>query len=188
MRLGALALIVLVLNGCAGAVLVGTVGGAVAINDRRSFGSQIDDQTLEVQANRALNSDEGVNNQTHITAVSLNQVILLVGQAPNEMLRTRAVGLVRDLNGARAIQNQIRIGNPIGFSTISNDSWITTKVKSRMLAEENFDSTRIKVVTENSEVFLMGLVTSAEAAQAVDIARNTSGVRKVIKVFEMVQN
>ncbi|SDJ61096.1 Osmotically-inducible protein OsmY, contains BON domain [Ferrimonas sediminum] len=186
MRWGVMALIVLILNGCAGAVVVGTVGGAMMLNDRRSVGSQFDDQTLEVKVNNALNADDGVKNQTHITAVSMNQAILLVGQAPNEMLRSKAVELVRPLREVRVVHNQVRIGNPVGFSTISNDSWITTKVKSRMLTAEEFDSTRVKVITENAEVFLLGLVTREEAEKAVEIARNTSGVRKVVKVFEFL--
>ncbi|WP_028109664.1 division/outer membrane stress-associated lipid-binding lipoprotein [Ferrimonas futtsuensis] len=186
MRWAVTALILLILNGCAGAVMLGTVGGAMMVNDRRSVGSQIDDQTLEVQIRRAMDDDEGIKNQTHISVTSMNQSVLLVGQAPNTMLRDRAVAKARAVDGVRMVHNQIRIGNPVGFSTISNDSWITTKVKSRMLADDNFDSTRVKVITENAEVFLLGLVTREEAAQAVEIARNTSGVRKVVKVFEML--
>ena len=82
------------------------------------------------------------------------------------------------------IHNQIRVGNPTSFTTRSNDTWITTKVKGRMLNEKALDVTRIKVVTENGEVFLLGLVDRTQADLAVEIARNTAGVRKVIKMFE----
>jgi len=176
--------IIWILQGCASAVMVGAVGGAMMVNDERSFATQLDDTKSDFQIASELASLEDVQNQANITAVVINGNVLMIGQAPNSMLRDKAVKKVRSLKLGGKIHDQIRIGNPTSFSTRSNDSWITTKVKSRMLNTDNLDITRIKVITENGEVFLLGVVIREQADLAVDVARNTSGVRKVIKVFE----
>ncbi|MCG9695363.1 BON domain-containing protein [Shewanella sp. Isolate11] len=176
--------IVLMLQGCAGAVLVGTVGGAMMINDERSFSTQLDDTNADFQISSELAKHDDLRNQTNITGVAMNGNVLMIGQAPNSMLRDKAINLVKALNLGGKIHNQIRIGNPTSFTTRSNDTWITTKVKTRMINDKELDTTRIKVVTENGEVFLLGVVPRDQADLAVDITRNTAGVRKVIKVFD----
>ncbi|MCL1051754.1 divisome-associated lipoprotein YraP [Shewanella abyssi] len=176
--------ILLMLQGCAGAVMVGAVGGAMMVNDERSFQTQLDDTNANFNISSALSSHDDLKNQANVTAVVMNSNVLMIGQAPNSMLRDKAIRTVQQLKIGGKIHNQIRIGNPTSFTTRSNDTWITTKVKSRMLSEDNLDVTNIKVVTENGEVFLIGLVERQQADLAVDVARNTAGVRKVIKVFE----
>ncbi|QYK01618.1 division/outer membrane stress-associated lipid-binding lipoprotein [Shewanella psychrotolerans] len=176
--------IVLMLQGCAGAVMVGAVGGAMMLNDERSFSTQLDDTNADFQISSALAAHEDIKNQTNITGVAMNGNVLMIGQAPNSMLRDKAINTVKGLNLGGKIHNQIRIGNPISFTTRSNDTWVTTKVKTRMLNDKELDVTRIKVITENGEVFLLGVVTRDQADLAVEIARNTAGVRKVIKVLD----
>ncbi|WP_028775274.1 division/outer membrane stress-associated lipid-binding lipoprotein [Shewanella waksmanii] len=176
--------IVLMLQGCAGAVMVGAVGGAVMVNDERSFSTQLDDTNADFTISSALSKHEDLQNQTNISGISMNGNVLMIGQAPNSMLRDKAIRVVQELKLGGKIHNQIRIGNPTSFTTRSNDTWITTKVKSRMLGTDDLDVTRIKVITENGEVFLLGIVERQQADLAVDVARNTAGVRKVIKVFE----
>lgn len=176
--------ILFMLQGCAGAVMVGAVGGAMMVNDERSFETQVDDTNADFNISSALSAHEDLKNQANITAIVMNSNVLMIGQAPNSMLRDKAIRTVQELKIGGKIHNQIRIGNPTSFTTRSNDTWITTKVKSRMLGKDNLDVTNIKVVTENGEVFLIGLVERQQADLAVDVARNTAGVRKVIKVFE----
>ena len=108
----------------------------------------------------------------------------MVGQVPNQEMKNQAFKTIENLSGIRKIHNQLRIGSNIGITTQTHDSWLTSKVKAQLLAAENISSNNIKVVTENAEVYLMGLVSDAEANQAVNIARNISGVERVIKVFE----
>ena len=175
------------LQGCAGAVMVGAVGGAKMANDERSMSTQISDTNADFEISSALSKHEDINNQTNITGVVMNSNVLMIGQAPNSMLRDKAIKAVQELNIGGKIHNQIRIGNPTSFTTRSNDTWVTTKVKGRMLNEKDLDITRVKVITENGEVFLLGLIERNQAELAVDIARNTAGVRKVIKVFEYVE-
>lgn len=175
---------ILLLNGCAGMVVVGAVGGAVMANDERSIRTQIDDTNADFEISTAIAAHEDLRNQTHITGVVMNGNTLLIGQAPNSMLRDKVVRVVKELHIGGKIHNQIKIGNPTSFTTRSNDTWITTKVKGRMLNVKDLDITKIKVITENGEVYLIGLVDKQQADLAVDVARNTSGVRKVIKVFQ----
>ncbi len=185
-RLLLLLLPLVCLSGCVGIIAVGTVGGVVMANDERSIGTQLKDTDLDYDIAAALDKDKDIREYANINVVTVNGKVLLVGQAPNTILRDRIVKTVRDLKVAKVIHDQIRIGNPISFTTRSNDTWITTKVKSRMLNQKELDITRIKVVTENGEVFLLGLIDKKQADIAVDVARNTAGVRKVIKVFEIV--
>lgn len=186
-KLIALLASLVLLQGCAGALMVGAVGGAKMANDERSMSTQISDTNADFEIISALSKHEDLNNQTNITGVVINSNVLMIGQAPNSMLRDKAIKVVQDLNIGGKIHNQIRIGNPTSFTTRSNDTWVTTKVKGRMLNDKNLDITRVKVVTENGEVFLLGLIERSQADLAVDIARNTAGVRKVIKVFEYVE-
>ena len=177
--------VILMLQGCAGAVMVGAVGGAMMVNDERSFSTQLDDTNADFQIASELAALEDVKNQANITGVVMNGNVLMIGQSPNSMLRDKAIRTVQTLKLGGKIHNQIRIGNPTSFTTRSNDTWITTKVKTRMLNTDNLDTTRIKVITENGEVFLLGVVPRDQADLAVDVTRNTAGVRKVIKVFEI---
>lgn len=183
-KLASLLAVCITLQGCVSGVILGTIGAASVLNDRRTAATQLEDETIEVKANKAFDNDEGLRKHTHINVISYNRTVLLIGQAPNEMLRSRAVKLANNVDSVTRVFNQIRIGNVTKLTTRSNDSWLTSKVKVALTAEKNFESSQIKVVTENGEVFLLGLVTQAEANKATEIARNVNGVRQVIKVFE----
>jgi len=175
---------VVLLQGCAAAVVAGTASAITAANDRRTIGSQIDDSNIEIKASIAISEVDRLQKFAHISAVSVNGIVLLVGQVANEEMKNEANRAIESVAGIRKIHNQIRIGSNIGVTTQTHDSWLTSKVKAQLLTAKNISSNNIKVVTENAEVFLMGLVSDAEAEQAVNIARNVSGVERVIKVFE----
>jgi osmotically-inducible protein OsmY len=175
------------LQGCAAVVIAGAATGAVSsVEDRRSLGAQIDDNAIELKASSALNSAQGVSDNAHIVIKSVNGNLLVVGQAPNEYLRDLAIKALGKVAGVKKVHNQVRIGNAISMTTQTVDSWITSKVKLMLLTEKGLNSNNIQVLTENSEVYLMGLVTEDEANKAVEVARNISGVAKVIKVFEIL--
>lgn len=178
---------VLMLQGCAVAVITGAaVGGAASFNDRRTAGAQLDDQSIELKISSAISEHSGLSDHTHISATSLNRNVLLVGQVPNEHLRDEAIKLVKQVEGVNNIHNQLRIANNTSLMTRSNDTWLTTSVKTQLIADEKIPASSIKVITENAEVFLMGLVTREEAELAVNAARNTGGVNKVYKAFEYI--
>lgn len=175
---------VVLLQGCAAAVVAGTASAVTAANDRRTIGSQIDDNNIEIKASIALSEVERIEKFANVDAVSVNGIVLLVGQVPNEEIKNEAQRTIENVSGIRKIHNQIRIGSNIGITTQTHDSWLTSKVKAQLLTAKDISSNNIKVVTENAEVFLMGLVSDSESTQAVNIARNVSGVERVIKAFE----
>jgi len=175
---------VVLLQGCAAAVVAGTASAVTAANDRRTIGSQIDDNNIEIKASIALSEVERLEKFANISAVSVNGIVLLVGQVANEEMRNEAQRTIEGVSGIRKIHNQIRIGSNTGITTQTHDSWLTSKVEAQLLTAKDISSNNIKVVTENAEVFLMGLVSDSGSTQAVNIARNVSGVERVIKVFE----
>lgn len=171
------------LQGCAAAVLAGGATAVTSAGDPRSLGSQIDDRSIQLKVLRALDENPETKKQGNINMTSYNGVVLLTGQVPNERVREVA-GEISKVEGVKDVHNQLRVGSEISFGTGSKDSWITTRIKSKFLADKNVSGLNVKVVTENGEVFLMGLVSQREADQAVALARNVDGVARVIKAFE----
>jgi osmotically-inducible protein OsmY len=187
-KLAAVISLTLLLQACAAAVVAGGASAVTSASDRRTLGSQIDDSGIVVKAERALEANKTLDEQAHINVNSYNGILLLTGQAPNQDLVDTASQLVQGIQGIKEVQNQIRVGNPISFTTRSRDSWITTRVKSLLVADKEISALNIKVITESGEVFLMGLVSSSEADKAVEIARHVNGVSRVIKAFETSYN
>ncbi len=184
LKLSAVFLILLTLQGCTAVAVVAVTTGASMATDRRSIGNQIDDQSIEVEAYNEITKNESLSDNTNLQVISLNGSVLVVGQAPTEHLRDQAIKIINSINGVVRIHNQIRIGNLTSITTKTNDVWLTSKVKSALFASDEVSGRTIKVITENAEVFLMGLVTQKEANTAVDITRNISGVNSVYKAFE----
>ena len=178
------ALLVVSLSGCAAAVVTGAAATANALHDRRTVGSQIDDTAIEFKFATELARHPGLEKQSRISATSVNGIVLLTGQVANDQLKRQAGELASRLAGVRKVHNQLRIGLSDSLSQPVKDSWITAKVKSQLLADAELDALHIKVVTEQGEVFLMGLVRPEEADKAVAIARQVDGVRQVFKAFE----
>lgn len=172
------------MQGCATAIVAGTMTAVSAANDPRTIGSQIDDNNIEVKAASELSKDDGIDKHTNLNVVSYDGTVLVVGQAPNQFLIDSALKIIKKIPGVRNVHNQIKIGTPASFSTQSNDVWITTKVKADLLTDESVKGHNIKVVTENKEVFLMGVVTPEQAGKAALIASKVAGVERVIKVFQ----
>ena len=180
-----LSLCALLLSGCAAPLLVaGAAGGATAASDERSNQSMLDDQVIEAKAKDAIYADQERAKRVHINVTSYNHVVLLTGEALSKATRSKVLDIVRHLDKVRLVHNEIRIADLTDFSSRTGDSWITSKVKSEMLATRGFPSTRVKVVTENDTVFLMGMVTRDVGDHAASIARKISGVKRVIKLFE----
>ncbi|AEY00616.1 secreted protein [Oceanimonas sp. GK1] len=176
------------LQGCAGLVAAGGATSANMITDRRTFGTQIGDQTMEMRALHRLGEEKPMWNESRFAVIITNGKALLIGQTPTEAYRARAEAIVREVPGVREVFNEVRIGPPLTLAQQSRDTWLTSKVKSTLLAEKNIDGTKLKVVTENTEVFLIGLVTRKEADIAVQLSRNVAGVSRVVTAFEYVQD
>jgi osmotically-inducible protein OsmY len=185
-RIAGVLMLVSALQGCAVATVVAVTAGATMVADRRTFSKQIDDQSIEFVAHNELNKQKALSDNTNLHVVSMNGTVLVIGQAPNSYLRDLAIKTIQDVPDVVTIHNQVRIGSTTAITTQSNDIWLTSKVKSALLANGEVNAKDIKVVTENSEVFLLGLVTQQEADIVVEIARNINGVSRVFKAFEYI--
>lgn len=171
------------LGGCA-AVVAGAATTATVASDPRSTGTQFDDVTAGLSVEGKLDEIADQLDKARILSVVYNGNALLVGQARSNEQRALAEEAVRKVKGIKQIYNQIRLGHPIGMATRSSDSWITTKIKAKLIDDDKIDSSRISVTTENGEVFLLGIVHRAEGERATDIARKIDGVTQVIRLFE----
>lgn len=172
------------LAACVPAVIGGAAAGGVMAADRRTSGIYIEDQNIELKASHAISQELGEKN--HITVTSYNRNVLLTGEAVDAASKESAEKAVRNIDNVVNITNEIVIDTKSTLSERNNDTYITSKVKARMVKENRFPANYVKVVTEATTVFLMGIVTRQEAEDAVDITRSTSGVGKVVKVFEYI--
>jgi len=183
-NLTALALCVPFLAGCFGAAAVGVGTGALMMSDRRNPETYISDEALEIRALARIGEKYG--DTTHVNAVSYNRMILLTGEAPTAAIKADVEKLAASVPNVKSISNEVAIAGPSTYGGRSNDSYITSKVKARFVDANKFAANHVKVVTEAGVVFLLGLVTQAEADAAVEIARTTGGVQKVVRVFEII--
>jgi osmotically-inducible protein OsmY len=175
----------LMLSGCMAPVMVaGAAGGASVASDQRSNETMLDDEVIEAKARDAIYADPDRAKRVHINVTSYNHVVLLTGEALSKAEQNKVIDIVRNIDKVRRVHNEIRVADLTDFKSRTNDSWITSKVKSQMIATRGFPSTRVKVVTENGTLFLMGLVTKKIGDQAATIASQVSGVKRVIKLFE----
>ncbi|MDR5172326.1 BON domain-containing protein [Methylobacillus sp. Pita2] len=172
------------LAACVPAVIGGAAAGGAMAADRRTSGIYIEDQNIELKASNAIKQELGEKN--HINVTSYNRNVLLTGEAVDAASKEAAEKAVRNVDNVRNVTNEIVIDTKSTFSERNNDTYITSKVKARLVKENRFPANYVKVVTEATTVFLLGLVTRQEAEDAVDIARSTSGVGKVVKVFEYI--
>ncbi|NQD39050.1 BON domain-containing protein [Permianibacter sp. IMCC34836] len=172
------------LAGCFGAVVAGAGAGTMSAKDSRSFGTQLDDEAIENRAINAIRERTDIADQSHVEVVSYNRIVLLVGQTPTVSYKQTLAELVANVPNVRKVYNEMQVAGPRSALTAMSDSTITTKIKTSLLTESDFPSGKIKVVTENGEVFLMGLVSREQAVRATDIARGTGGVQKVVQLFE----
>jgi osmotically-inducible protein OsmY len=173
--------------GCAAMILGGaTAAGGAAIYSRRSAGTMVDDEGI-LAALKNLAADEQVNGQVHVNVISYNAVVLLVGQAPTEELRSRTESIVTGINKVRLVHNEMTIAAPSSLATRSSDTITTSKVKTSILGVTEDDDSlglRTKVVTENGIVYLMGLLSRQEADAVTNATRQVGGVQRVVKLFE----
>jgi osmotically-inducible protein OsmY len=175
------------LSGCATAIIGGAAVGASTLHDRRTAGTILDDQTIEIKALAKIYKNTELYNSTHINVTAYNGAVLLTGEAPSEALKDEVIYLIRPIPKVTKVYNEISIAAPSGMIARSSDSYITSKAKISLLGIQDirgFDPTRVKVVTENGTVYLMGLLWPAEVEPVVDAVRRVGGVQRVVKLFE----
>lgn len=170
-------------GGCAAvAVGAGAAAGYSVYEDRRSTGTQVDDQRIESRASSAI--DQRFGWKVHVNVTSYNRSVLITGEVPDAVTHAEVEKLVAALPGVRTLANELVIGRLSSLAARTSDTVTTSNVKTRFLGAKNFNAMHVKVVTEAGVVYLMGTVTEVEANAATEITRTTDGVKKVVKVFE----
>jgi osmotically-inducible protein OsmY len=171
------------LTGCAPLVVGGVVGGSVSVAaDRRTAGTQVEDQTIEVKAGTRVR--DVIGERGGVSVVSYNRVVLIVGNVPTEQDKAAIEQTVAKIPSVRSTVNELTAG--VSFSSNFNDAVITTKVKATFIDAKDLQVNAFKVVTDRGVVYLMGRVTDREAERATELTRGISGVKKVVRAFEIV--
>jgi len=170
------------LTACVPVIVGGAAAGGAMAADRRTSGIYVEDENIEIKATRKMETNLG--EESHVNVTSYNRNVLLTGEVPTAELKAKAEALVKTIPNTRNVTNEIVVAPKSSITDRSNDAFITSKVKGNFVTENNFSANLVKVVTEASTVYLMGIVSQKEANLAVEIARNTDGVKKVVKVFE----
>jgi osmotically-inducible protein OsmY len=180
-----IATLAFMLTACVPLLIGGAVVGTAAVaTDRRSAGAQLDDEVIEDKT--ALAITEKHKSDVHVNVTSFNGIVLLTGEIPSESVKGELERMVRANPKVRGVQNELAVGPVTDIQVRSNDTLITSKVKARFVEAAKFQINYVKVVTENGTVYLMGMVRREEADAAVEPARTTSGVQRVVKVFEYI--
>jgi osmotically-inducible protein OsmY len=173
------------LHGCAAVVVGGAAVGASMATDRRGVGVYVSDQEIETRAASKL-SDAFKDKPVRFDVTSFNRQVLILGQVPDEESKARATAIVKAVPEVHNVFNELAVSGLPSLTSITNDGTISSKVKSRLWGDDRTPGTKIKVKTEGGIVYLMGLVTRAEADAAAEIASTTGGVTKVVKLFEYI--
>lgn len=178
----AIAAAIPLLQGCFPLAMTGMGAAAVMASDRRTTGMYIEDESIEWKVLARLRGDFA---GAHVNATSFNRRVLLTGEAPTEEAKQKIEDAVRRVENVREVTNELQVAGASSMASRGNDSLVTSNVKARMVNNGRFSPNHVKVVTEQGVVYLMGIVTTAESDAAVEIARTTSGVNRVVKVFEI---
>ena len=174
------------LLGCAITAAGGsTAAGAVTL-DRRTAVTIIEDQSIELKAYEAIRTEKELYEQTHINITSYDTAVLVTGESPLDEMREKIISIVSNIEKITHVYNEITIAAPSSMVSRSSDTYITAKVKAKIFADKILSGLAIKIVTEKGIVYLMGLVTREEAEIATNIARETGGVQKVVKLFKYI--
>jgi osmotically-inducible protein OsmY len=174
------------LSACAPLVLGGAAVGAVMVYDRRTSGAQVEDETIELRGASVLR--QALGERAHFNITSYNRQVLLTGEVPNEQAKQTAEQVVSKVENVTGIVNELAVMPNTSLAQRSNDTLITGKVKASLVDDRSLYVGAFKVVTERGVVYLMGRVTQREADRATQIARNISGVQRVVRIFEIISD
>lgn len=174
------------LNACVSLIDATTQDPIQADLGERTFGIVIDDERIETTVSVNLRKASDTLRAAHVSVISFNGVVLLVGQVSNADDRETATQVAHTVQNVRQVHNELTVSGSISLLARTNDCWLTSKIKTKFAFHGSVEAGRIKVITEAGSVFLLGLVTREEADLAVEVARNTGGVQKIVRVFEYI--
>jgi len=165
------------------------LSGCAVVHDRRTLGSVIEDESIELKSLQILYGVDEIRLNTHINATSYNGILLLTGEAPTEQLRTKISSQLRQIEKVQRVHNEILLAAPSSLLSRSSDTVITSKSKVALLSLNKingFDPTRVKIVSENGVVYLMGILRKHEVTPVIETIRRVGGVQRVVKLFEII--
>ena len=174
----------LALTSCFPLVIGGIGAGVLIAEDRRTTGAIVEDQAIETKTSNRIS--QKFSDGVHVNVTSYNRMALLTGEVPSEQVKQALEEIARNVENVKGVHNELVISGVTSLASRSNDALLTSKVKARFVDAAKFQANHVKVVTENGAVFLLGIVNRNEAEAAAEIARTTSGVQRVIKIFEYI--
>ncbi|OLS59349.1 BON domain-containing protein [Pseudomonas putida] len=187
-RLGLMALtLCLSLSGCSSVINASREAPIDDDRGTRTLGSKIDDSLIETKvAVNVAKASPDLDQNSHIVVSSFNGVVLLAGQTPRADLKSLAEQTAGQVQKVKKVHNELQVLQPSSLLARNNDAWLTTKIKTQMLADSSIPGSRIKVITENGIVYMLGLLTQAEANRATNLVQGVSGVQKIVRLFEYI--
>jgi osmotically-inducible protein OsmY len=176
------------LSGCIAPVILGGAAVVSSTNDRRTLGTQVEDESIEIKAQKKFSDDPELKDKSNLHIISYNTTVLLFGQAETEALRAKAEQLVSDIpNKIHQIYNQIEVMQPTSLGRRSEDALMITNIKTQMITYPDLQASHVKLTVENGTAYLMGLVTRKQGQKAIEVARNARAVFKVVDLFEYIE-
>jgi osmotically-inducible protein OsmY len=172
------------LQGCVLLLGAGAVAGGLSLNDRRTSGTQIEDQSIELKSGGRIR--DAIGDKAHVNVTSYDRIALISGEVPTDADKAAVEKAIAGIEGVTNVVNELEVGANSTISTRSSDTVITTRVKSALIDAKDIQASAIKVVTERGNVYLMGRVTEREAVRASEVARAQPSVLKVVRVFEIL--
>jgi osmotically-inducible protein OsmY len=173
------------LSACAPLLVGGAVAGsAMVVTDRRTSGTQLEDESIELKSLTRIR--ETVGDTAHVSATSYDRIVLLTGEVPSEAAKTAVAQAIARIENVRSVVNELAVMEATSLTERSGDALLTTRVKTAFIDAKDVFANAIKVVSERGNVYLMGKVTEREANRATDLARGVGGVKKVVRVFEII--
>jgi osmotically-inducible protein OsmY len=182
--IGSVLLLSVCLTACAPMMLAGFAGSALVVTDRRTSGTQLEDETIELRGSARVRDNFG--EKVNVTVTSYNRQVLLTGEVPTERDKQSVAGLVEKVENVKTVVNELAVMQPTTLSSRSNDLVITGKIKASLVDSRDLFANAFKVVTERNTVYVMGRVTQREANSATNVIRNVGGVNKVVRLFEII--
>ena len=183
---GVILISLLAIGGCTNAIHAVTNDPIQPDPSKTSLGTDLDDWQMSTLIGVNIKKAAAELDKAHINVHTYNKIVLLTGEVPSTRMRALAGDTARDFRGVRLVHNELEIQGATSVLARANDSWLSTKVKSKLLANRDIKSSRVSVITENGVVYLMGLVTRSESDAISAIASNTGGARKIVRVFEYI--
>ncbi len=172
------------MTACAPFLVAGVAGSALVATDRRTSGTQLEDETIELRASAKVRDTFG--EKVHVNVTSYNRQVLLTGEVPSDRERQAVAAIVEKVENVKSVANELSAMPNASLGSRSNDLVVTGKIKATLIDSRDLFANAFKVVTERNTVYLMGRVTQREADSATALIRNVGGVNKVVRMFEII--